>query len=114
MMISDLDRDDIKHYLRAFSNGFASGFYPETTMLNEHSKPELGYPAGDHFKTSDEAQVTRWLRLMFVREAGDELNLGQAIPRYWLGDGNKIAIEVQFRGPVPGTGSSSGDTLLNY
>jgi hypothetical protein len=88
-----LDRDEVKHYLRAFFNGFASAFYPETKMLNEHSKPELGYPAGDHFKTSDEAQVTRWLRLMFVREAGGDLYLGQAIPRYWLRDGNEIGIQ---------------------
>jgi hypothetical protein len=88
-----LYRDEIKNYLRAFFNGFASAFYPETKMLNEHSKPELGYPAGDHFKTSDESQVTYWLRLMFVREAGDELYLGQAIPRYWLRDGNKIGVE---------------------
>jgi hypothetical protein len=87
-----LERDEIKHYLRAFFNGFASGFYPETRMLNEHSKPELGYPAGDHFKTSDEAQVARWLRLMFVREAGNELYLGQAIPRYWLRDRGEVGI----------------------
>ncbi|MBN2021886.1 MAG: hypothetical protein JW809_03760 [Pirellulales bacterium] len=87
-----LYRDDVKHFLRAFFNGFASAFYPETKMLNEHSKPELGYPAGDHFKTSDEAQVAYWLRLMFVREAGDMLYLGQAIPRYWLRDGIEIGI----------------------
>ncbi len=87
-----LYRDDIKHYLRAFFNGFASGFYPETKMLNEHSKPELGYPAGDHFKTSDESQVSCWLRLMFIRESGDDLYLGQAIPRYWLRDGSEIGI----------------------
>ncbi len=97
-----LYRDEIKHYLRAFFNGFASGFYPETKMLNEHSKPELGYPAGDHFKTSDEAQVACWLRLMFVREAGDELYLGQAIPRYWLRGGNEIGIQnaATYFGPL--------------
>ncbi|MBN1911024.1 MAG: hypothetical protein JW818_14860 [Pirellulales bacterium] len=87
-----LYRDEIKHYLRAFFNGFASAFYPETTMLNEHAKPELGYPVGDHFKTSDEAQVAFWLRLMFVREDGDTLYLGQAIPRYWLRDGDEIGV----------------------
>jgi len=50
-------------------------------MFNEHSLPELGCPAGDHFKTSDEAQSTYWLRLMFVSEQGRDLYLGQAIPR---------------------------------
>jgi hypothetical protein len=86
-------RDEIKHYLRAYFNGFASAFYPEIRMCNEHSLPELGYPAGDLFKTSDEAQSTYWLRLMFVNEQGPDLYLGQAIPRYWLGDGNQIGIQ---------------------
>jgi hypothetical protein len=86
-------RDDIKHYLRAYFNGFASAFYPEIRMCNEHSLPELGYPAGDHFKSSDESQSTYWLRLMFVNEQGEDLYLGQAVPRYWLADGSKIGIE---------------------
>lgn len=86
-------RDDIKHYLRAYFNGFASAFYPEIRMCNEHSLPELGYPAGDLFKTSDEAQSTYWLRLMFINEQGRDLYLGQAIPRYWLTDGQEIGIQ---------------------
>ena len=85
-------RDDIKHFVRAYFNSFASAFYPEVRMCNEHSLPELGYPRGDHFKSSDEAQSTYWLRLMFVSEAGSKLYLGQAIPRYWLSHGNKIGI----------------------
>jgi hypothetical protein len=87
-----LQRDQIPHFLRAFFNGFASGFFPEVRMLSEHSNPELGYPAGCHFKTPDEAQVCGWLRQMFIREQGDELYLGQAIPRYWLADGQRVAI----------------------
>lgn len=87
-------RDDIPHFVRAYFNGLASAFYPETRMCNEHSLPELGYPAGDHFKSSDEAQSTYWLRLMFVNdEQGQILHLGQAIPRYWLTDGREVAIE---------------------
>ena len=62
-------------------------------MFNEHSLPELGYPMGDHFKSSDEAQSTYWLRLMFVSEQGKDLYLGQAIPRYWLKQGKTVAIE---------------------
>ena len=86
-------RDDVKHYIRAYFNGFASAFYPEIRMCNEHSLPELGHPRGDHFKSSDEAQSTYWLRLMFVNEQGNDLYLGQAIPRYWLADGRRIGIE---------------------
>jgi hypothetical protein len=85
-------RDDVKHFLRAYFNGFASAFYPEVRMCNEHSLPELGYPAGDLFKTSDESQSTYWLRLMFVNEQGQDLYLGQAIPRYWLAEGNTVAM----------------------
>jgi hypothetical protein len=88
-----LARDQIKHFLRAYFNGFASAFYPEIRMCNEHSKPELGYPVGDHFKSSDEANVTYWLRLMFVREQGHDLYLGQGIPRYWLASGRSVGIE---------------------
>jgi hypothetical protein len=86
-------RDEIKPYLRAYFNGFSSAFYPEIRMCNEHSNPELGYPAGDHFKSSDEAQLTCWLRLMFVHEQGADLYLGQAVPRYWLAHGNTVGIE---------------------
>ncbi|MCC6126736.1 MAG: hypothetical protein IT426_17375 [Pirellulales bacterium] len=97
-----LYRDDVKHYVRAFFNGFASAFDPEVRMLTEHARPELGYPSGDHFKTSDEAQVTYWLRLMFVHEVGEDLYLGQAIPRYWLADGNTVGIEnsATYFGPL--------------
>ncbi len=87
-----IQRDEVKHYLRTYFNAFASAFYPEIRMCNEHSLPELGYPAGDHFKSSDEAQSTYWLRLMFVRERGDQLYLGQAIPRDWLADGRRVGI----------------------
>jgi hypothetical protein len=85
--------DKIKHFLRAYFNGFTAAFFPQVRMCNEHALPELGYPAGDYFKTSDEAQSTYWLRLMFIREDGEDLYLGQAIPRYWLTSGKNIGIE---------------------
>ncbi|MHC4795572.1 MAG: hypothetical protein ACYTF1_02920, partial [Planctomycetota bacterium] len=88
-----LFRDDIKHYVRTYLNAFASAFEPDIRMCNEHSLPELGYPRGDHFKTSDEANSTYWLRLMFVREKGEDLILGQAIPRYWLKAGKSVGID---------------------
>jgi hypothetical protein len=87
-----LKRDEISHFLRAYFNGFASAFYPEVRMCNEHCNSELGYPAGDHFKSSDEAQLTYWLRLMFIHENGNDLYLGRAIPRYWLANGQHASI----------------------
>lgn len=86
-------RDEIEHYVRTFFNGFAATFYPGIRMCSEIGLPEPGYPVGDHFKSSDEAQAAYWLRLMFVHEQGGDLYLGRAIPRYWLADGNVIGIE---------------------
>ncbi len=88
-----IQRDEVKHFIRTYFNAFASAFYPEIRMCNEHSLPELGYPAGDHFKSSDEANSTYWLRLMFIHEQGNDLYLGQAIPRYWLSLSRSIGIE---------------------
>jgi hypothetical protein len=94
--------DKVKHFLRAYFNGLAAAYFPDIQMCNEHALPELGYPAGDHFKSSDEAQSTYWLRLMFVHENQGDLYLGQAVPRYWLKDGKTIGIEraATYFGPL--------------
>jgi hypothetical protein len=86
-------RDDVKHFLRTFFNGFASTYFPETCMLAEHALPDLGHSRGDHFKTSDEANVTHYLRLMLIEEHGQDLVLGKAIPREWLGHGQTVKVE---------------------
>ena len=88
-----LMRDEIEHYLRAYFNAFAAGYFPERAMLTEHPLPNLGNWAGGHFKTSDEAMNCSWLRWMFIFDEGDDLYLGPALPRYWLADGNKVKIE---------------------
>jgi hypothetical protein len=85
-------RDDIKQFLRAYFNPFAAGFDHTLKMFCEHPLPELGYFAGEEFKTSDEAQSSYWLRLMFVAELDGALHLGRALPRYWLRDGETVAI----------------------
>jgi len=85
-------RDEVKHFLRGYFNSFASAFRPDVRMLTEHPLPALGDATGDHFKTSDEAQSTNWLRLMFLRESGDDLWIGQLIPRAWMGEGSRVGI----------------------
>jgi hypothetical protein len=62
-------------------------------MLTEHALPRLGDWRGDHFKSSDEANAAGWLRYMFLREAGEELLVGQAIPAAWLQPGHKAGLE---------------------
>jgi len=88
-----LMRDEIKHFLRSYFNAFAVAYYPNTQMLTEHPLPEMGDWRGDHYKSSDEANSSYWLRLMFVDERGDDLYLGMAVPRNWLADGCRPAIE---------------------
>jgi hypothetical protein len=88
-------RDEIKHFLRAYFNAFASCYYPDTQMMCEHPLPDLGDWRGDHYKSSDESNSTYWLRLMFIEDdrGNDVLRLGMALPRAWLADGEKVAIE---------------------
>jgi hypothetical protein len=88
-----LYRDDVKHALRAILNAIAANYYADTRMLTEHALPGLGDCRGDHYKSSDEANAAGWLRYLFVREEGDELLLGQAVPRGWLRPGNRIGVE---------------------
>jgi hypothetical protein len=86
-------RDEPAHFLRAYFNAFATSYWPDTRMMTEHALPNIGDHRGDHYKSSDEANSTYWLRLMFIQERGDELWLGAAVPRYWLADGKKCGIE---------------------
>lgn len=86
-------RDEPKHYLRAYFNAFASAFFPDTMTLCEHALPTLDQWRGDHFKSSDEANSTAWLRFMFLNEQGEDLYVGQAIPRAWLEHGKIIRVE---------------------
>jgi len=88
-----LYRDDVKHALRACFNAIAANYLPDTRMLVEHALPKLGDLRGDYYKTSDEANAAGWLRYLFVREEGDELLIGQAIPMKWLSSGNHIGVE---------------------
>ncbi|MCX5639119.1 MAG: hypothetical protein NTX52_15705, partial [Planctomycetota bacterium] len=95
-------RDEPRHFLRAYFNAFATSYWPDTRMMTEHALPNIGDHRGDHYKSSDEANSTYWLRMMFIQERGDELWLGAAVPRYWLADGNKIGIEnaATYFGPM--------------
>jgi len=86
-------RDEPKHFLRAYFNAFATSYFPDTRMMTEHALPNIGDHRGDHYKSSDEANSTYWLRMMFIQERGDELWLGAAVPRYWLADGRTSGIE---------------------
>jgi hypothetical protein len=88
-----LYRDDVKQALRAAFNALAVSHFPDVHMNTEHALPEMGDWRGDHYKTSDESNACGWLRYLFVRESGDQLLIGQAVPREWLKSGKQCGIE---------------------
>ena len=88
-----LSRDDVKQALRAMFNAIAVSHFPDVHMNTEHALPEMGDWRGDHYKSSDESNACGWLRQVFVREQGEELLLGQAIPREWLKAGQRCGIQ---------------------
>ena len=85
-----LYRDDVKQALRALFNGQAVSYFPDVRMNTEHALPDISEWRGDHFKSSDEANMAGWLRYLFVREEGDTLLIGQAVPRDWLRAGAEM------------------------
>ena len=97
-----LYRDDVKHALRALFNGQAVSYFPDVRMNTEHALPDISSWRGDHFKSSDESNTAGWLRYLFVREEGDALLIGQAVPREWLRAGQQSGIErtVTYFGPT--------------
>ncbi len=97
-----LYRDQIEHFLRAFFNGFAACWRRDIRAMTEHPLPTLSEWAGDHFKSSDEAMVAMWLRMMFIQEVGDTLYLGRGLPRAWVGSEEEVAISnaATYFGPM--------------
>ena len=88
-----LNRIDVMQALRALFNGQAASYFPDVRMNTEHALPDMADWRGDHFKSSDESNVAGWLRYLFVREEGENLLLGQAVPREWLKPGQRCGIE---------------------
>lgn len=88
-----LYRDEPKHVLRALFNAQSVSYFPDVRMNTEHAAPSFDDWRGDHFKSSDEANCAGWLRYLFVREEGDTLLVGQAVPREWLRGGQQCGIE---------------------
>lgn len=97
-----LYRDEPKHALRALFNAQAVSYFPDVRMNTEHALPNMADWRGDHYKSSDESNAAGWLRYLFVREEGDALLLGQAVPREWLRAGQKCGIErtATYFGPT--------------
>jgi hypothetical protein len=108
-----LYRDDVKHALRAMFNALAVSHFPDVHMNTEHALPEMGDWRGDHYKSSDEANACGWLRQIFVREQGNELLLGQAVPREWLRPGQHCGMEraATYFGPTTLVYNAAAETI---
>jgi hypothetical protein len=108
-----LYRDDVKQALRALFNAEAAQYFPDERMNTEHALPALGDWTGDHYKSSDESNVAGWLRYLFVREEGDTLLIGQAVPREWLRAGQVCGIERTgtYFGPASVIYTGGGDQI---
>jgi hypothetical protein len=108
-----LYRDDVKNALRGLFNGLAVSYFPDVRMNTEHALPDIADWRGDHFKSSDESNVAGWLRYLFVREEGEVLLIGQAVPREWLKPGRTCGIErtATWFGPTSVIYAGGGDAL---
>ena len=89
--VAYLERDQTRPALRAFYNTFVASYYPDVAEFTEWV-PSLGTSGGPFFKTSDEAALLTWLRLMLVRESGDSILLNSGTPRHWFQNGETIEV----------------------
>ncbi|MHA1714077.1 MAG: hypothetical protein ACTSXP_00395 [Promethearchaeota archaeon] len=100
--------NEIKPFIRALFNSFSAVCRQDTKMFTEHPLPTMFDWFGHSFKTSDEAQCTSCLRMMFCHETTyevdvlkktdgeskfpDTLRLLGGIPDYWYESKDKIRI----------------------
>ena len=92
-LLPHLDRDEPEIFLWMFFNAWTSCYGEDVGSLVEMPIPALGFSNIAPAKTSDESNATKWLRYMFVYAPRDELHIGRAIPRAWLGAGKPIGLE---------------------
>ena len=87
-----LERDQAKRAILGFYASLACGMSRETYSGVEVTKLFTGEndPTLPHLYSC--TQQLRLLRMMLVREAGDDLWIGQALPRPWLRAGGKVEV----------------------
>jgi hypothetical protein len=91
-VVSYMERNQLPQALRAFYNTFAISLYPDVNAFTEWV-PTLGKSGGPFYKTSDEAAFVTWLRLILVRESGNDLALVSGAPRAWFAPTKVIEIK---------------------
>ena len=116
-----LDRDEIEVFLWMFFNGWAACYREEIGGMVEHAMPVLGFANQAPFKTSDQANVLKWLRQFFVYELDGGLHLGRAIPRRWFAQDEPFWLDtasttvgrvgVRF---IPNPAEQTAEALIEY
>lgn len=90
--LNSLKLDRVKPVILGFYGSLAYGMSRETHSGVEVTRLFTGEnePTLPHLYSC--TQQLRLLRMMLVREEGDDLWIGQAVPRSWLKTGNKIEV----------------------
>lgn len=87
-----LQRDDVKRAILGLYGSLAYGMSRDTYAAVECTSIQTGENYWMLPHTYSNTQQLRLLRNMLVREDGDTLWLGQAIPRGWLAPGKRVAV----------------------
>jgi hypothetical protein len=87
-----LQRDDVKRAILGLYGSLAYGMSRDTYSAVECTMIRTGENYWMLPHTYSNTQQLRLLRNMLVREEGDTLWLGQAIPREWLAAGKRVAV----------------------
>jgi len=90
--INCLQRDDVKRAILGLYGSLAYGMSRDTYAATECTMIQTGENYWMLPHTYSNTQQLRLLRNMLVREEGDTLWLGQAIPRDWLQPGQRVAV----------------------
>jgi hypothetical protein len=97
-----LHRDEIRRVLLGFYSTLAYGMGRDTYCGVEVTQILTGRPTSTTPHTYSGTQQLRLLRMMLLREAGNGLLLGPAIPRHWLQPGQRLEVQngPTYFGPV--------------
>ena len=91
-LMNCLQRDKVKRVILGFYGSLAYGMSRDTYAAVECNTIRTGENYWTLPHTYSNTQQLRLLRNMLVREEGNTLWLGQAIPRPWLAAGKRVAV----------------------
>jgi len=88
-----LQRDEVRRVILGLYGSLAYGMTRDTYAAVECHRIRTGENWFTLPHTYSNTVQLRLLRNMLVREDGDDLRIGQAIPRAWLADGKRVAVK---------------------